>query len=81
MCLQNELSESNIILYDNVNADESIKKIGSVLTSIIESVDKERVSTYCTWVPTISVHRTTIESKASFASYAITFNNHDDIDI
>lgn len=45
MCLlQNNLPENNIICYEVANAAESIKKIGTVLMSIIESVDKERVS-------------------------------------
>ena len=45
VCLvQNELPETNIIFYEITNAAESIKKIGSILMSIVESVDKERVS-------------------------------------
>ncbi|XP_026807773.1 uncharacterized protein LOC113550245 [Rhopalosiphum maidis] len=39
--LKNELPETNIIFYEIANVTESIKKIGSVLMSIIESVDKE----------------------------------------
>ncbi|XP_025199078.1 uncharacterized protein LOC112597310 [Melanaphis sacchari] len=39
--LKNELPETNIIFYEISNATESIKKIGSVLMSIIESIDKE----------------------------------------
>ncbi|KAL5233574.1 hypothetical protein ACI65C_000984 [Semiaphis heraclei] len=40
--LKNELPETNIIFYENANAAESLKKIGTILTTIIESVDKER---------------------------------------
>ncbi|KAF0768010.1 Leucine-rich repeat and WD repeat-containing, partial [Aphis craccivora] len=40
--LMNNLPENNIICYDVANAAESIKKIETVLMSIIESVDKER---------------------------------------
>lgn len=32
------------MLYENNTADELVKKIESILMSIIESVDKERVS-------------------------------------
>lgn len=45
VCLiQNELLETNIIFYETANAPEFLKKIESVLTTIIEYVDKERVS-------------------------------------
>ncbi|XP_060873528.1 NACHT domain- and WD repeat-containing protein 1 isoform X2 [Metopolophium dirhodum] len=40
--LKNELPETNIIFYETANAPEFLKKIGSVLTTIVESVDKER---------------------------------------
>lgn len=45
VCSQNELPESNIVFYEDNNPDEFAKKIGFLLTSIVESVDKERVST------------------------------------
>ncbi|KAL4089774.1 hypothetical protein QTP88_024745 [Uroleucon formosanum] len=40
--LKNELLETNIIFYETANAPEFLKKIESVLTTIIEYVDKER---------------------------------------
>lgn len=62
VCSQNELPESNIVFYEDNNPDEFAKKIGFLLTSIVESVDKEKVSTgyrcirqYCTY---ISYHKT-----------------------
>lgn len=45
VCSQNELPESSIVFYEDNNPDEFAKKIMFVLTSIVESVDKERVST------------------------------------
>jgi len=42
--LQNNLPENNIILYDDANMAETIKKIGTIFMSTIESIEKERVS-------------------------------------
>jgi len=45
VCLiQKELPETNIIFYETANVPEFLKKIESTLTSIVESVEKERVS-------------------------------------
>lgn len=43
MYLKNELPETNIIFCEDINKDEYRKKIESILTSIVESVDKEMV--------------------------------------
>ncbi|XP_022165189.1 uncharacterized protein LOC111030132 isoform X2 [Myzus persicae] len=40
--LKNELPETSIIFYETANAAESLKKVASVITTIVESVDKER---------------------------------------